>query len=279
MNPVLVKEAPARAKRSVRVAEVFHFAVFVLFLFLFGAFWANLALPSHPWDDSRWLGALFVLLAVATTLTALARQLPAQNVALAATLIGVIAGAAQTLGALTAIPFGPYVYGGQFGPLLFYPLPWAAPLLWVVAILNSRGVARLIMRPWRKTRAYGIWVVGLTTVLVVLLDFGLEPVATLVKHYWFWNPTKLALTYYGAPGVNFVGWAVTALLILAFATPSLISKKHGRQPVAYHPLLIWLLLEFLLASGAAAHQLWPAAFLCLVPASVVAVFAVRGATW
>ena len=253
--------------------------VAALFLVVFGAFWANISLPSHPWEASPWLGALFIVLAVATTLVALARQLPAQNVVLAAVLIVVIAGAAETLGALTAIPFGPYVYGGQFGPLLFYPLPWAAPLLWVVAILNSRGVARLIMRPWRKTRAYGFWVIGITTALVVMLDFGLEPFATLVKHYWFWNPTKLALAYYGAPGVNFFGWAVTTLLILAFATPSLISKKHGRQPAAYHPLMVWLLLDLLFASSAATHQLWPAALLCVATGGAVAVFAVRGATW
>src|SRR5206468_2785042 len=127
--------------------------------------------------------------------------------------IVIIAGAVQTFGALTAIPFGPYVYTENIGQQLFDPLPWAVPPVWVVAILSSRGVARLMLRPWRKTKAYGFWSMGVTALLVVLLDFGLEPFATRVKHYWLWNPTKITFDWYGAPWVNFLGWAVTVLLI------------------------------------------------------------------
>lgn len=279
MNGTPAKVALLRAKPTVSLAAMVHPFVFISFLVLLGAFATSLFLPGQPWSDSPWIGALLLLLTLATTLVGLARQLAGQNVVLAAVIIAVIAGGVQTLGALTAIPFGPYIYGERIGPLLFSPLPWAAPLIWVVILLNSRGVARLMMRPWRRTRSYGFWVIGITAGLVVLLDLGLEPFASRVEHYWLWTPTKLALAYYGAPAVNFVGWAVTALLMLAFATPTLINKKHGRQPVAYHPLLVWVLLDLLFAAGAAAHQLWPATILGLVTGAVVAVFAVRGATW
>ena len=135
-------------------------------------------------------------------------------------------------------------------------------------ILASRGVARLMLRPWRKTQNYGFRVIGLTTALVVLFDVGLEPFATRVKRYWFWNPTKLRLDWYAAPGVNFFGWAVTTLLILAFATPALINKKPGPPPPPdYIPLVVWLLFNLLFATGAAVHHLWPAlGLICAISA-------------
>jgi hypothetical protein len=57
--------------------------------------------------------------------------------------------------------------------------------------------------------------------------------------------------------VNFLGWAVTSLLILAFVTPALINKKPVRQPLDYHPLMMWLLLNLLLLTGASTRRFWP----------------------
>jgi uncharacterized membrane protein len=113
-----------------------------------------------------------------------------------------------------------------------------------------------------------------------LLDLGMEPFAVRVKHFWLWNPTKLRFDWYGAPSVNFFGWAVTAVLILAFATPTLINKKPGPQPPPdYAPLVVWLLISLLFATGAGVHHLWPALGLICLYSSAVAVFALRGARW
>jgi len=279
MNRSLVKERRARSRPLPASAELPHQAAFVLFLALFAVVWVNLVFPSEPFGPSQFPQALFLVLTVATTLAGLTRQLPAQNVVLAAVIILLIGGAVQVLGALTGIPFGPYVYGEHLGPELFHPLPWAAPLIWVVAVLNSRGVARLIMRPWRKTRSYGFWVIGLTAGLVAIFDLGLEPFASRVEHYWLWNPTKLAIDYYGAPCVNFASWTVVSLLILAFITPALINKRPGKSPSSFHPLIVWLLLQLLFASGAASHGLWGAAAITVLASAPVAIFAVRGGTW
>ena len=219
MNRVELKHIALRGSRFSGLAPKVHRVLFGLFLLQFTLVWARLWLPWPPLGNARWPDGLLLVLTAATILASLTRQLPGQNVMLASVIIAFIAGAAQSLGALTAIPFGPYVYAESFGQQLFYPLPWAVPLVWIAVIFPSRGVARLILRPWRKTRTYGFWLIGLATALVVLLDLGLEPFATRVKHYWFWNPTKLKLDWYGTPWVNFLGWAVTTLLILAFATP------------------------------------------------------------
>jgi uncharacterized membrane protein len=280
MNRVALRDLVLRSNRFSGLAPIVHWVLFGLFVLQFILVWARLWLPWPLLGDARWPDGLLVVLATATVVASLTRELPGQNVMLASIIIAFIAGAVQSLGALTAIPFGPYVYTDHVGQQLFYPLPWAVPLVWIIAILASRGVARLILRPWRKTGTYGFRLIGLTTLLVVLLDLGLEPFATRVKHYWFWNPTKLKFDWYSTPWINSFGWAITALLILAFATPSLINKKPGPQPPpAYSSLAVWLLLNFLFATGAAVHHLWPALGLISLSGVLAAVFALRGARW
>jgi uncharacterized membrane protein len=280
MNRVVLKHIALGNNRFSGLAPKVHRLLFGLFLLQFALVWARLWLPWPLLGSMRWPDGLLIVLTTAAVLASLARELPGQNVMLASVIIAFIAGAVQALGALTAIPFGPYVYTEHIGQQLFYPLPWAVPLVWIAVLLASRGVARTMLRPWRMTHAYGFWLIGITTLLVVLLDLGLEPFATNVKHYWFWNPTKLKFDWYSTPCVNFFGWAVTALLILAFATPALINKKPGQQPPPqYSPLVVWLLLNFLFATGAAVHHLWPAVGLISLSSVVVAVFSFRGAWW
>ncbi len=280
MNRVVLKEIALRNDRFSGLAPKVRRVLFGLFLLQFALVWARLWLPWPLLGNARWPDGLLVVLTTATLLASLTRQLPGQNVMLASVIIAFLASAVQTLGALTAIPFGPYVYTDKIGQQLFHPLPWAVPLVWVAVILASRGVARLMLRPWRKTQTYGFRLIGLTTLLVVLLDVGLEPFATRVKHLWFWNPTKLKFDWYSTPWINFFGWAVTALLILAFATPSLINKKPMPQPPPdYSPLTVWLLMNLLFATGAAVHHLWPAVGVIILISMAVTVFAVRGARW
>jgi uncharacterized membrane protein len=280
MNRVVLKEIALRSDRFSGTAPKVRRVIFGLFLLQFALVWARLWLPWPLLGNARWPDGLLVVLTTAAVLGSLTRQLPAQNVMLASVMIASLGGAVQTLGALTAIPFGPYVYTDRIGQELFHPLPWSVPLVWIAVILASRGVARLTLRPWRKTQTYGFRLIGLTTLLVVLLDVGLEPFATRVKHFWFWNPTKLKIDWYGTPCINFFGWAVTALLILAFATPSLINKKPMPQPPPdYAPLIVWLLLNLLFATGAATHQLWLAVGAIILISVAVTVFAVRGARW
>jgi uncharacterized membrane protein len=280
MNRVVLKDIELRSNRFSGLAPKVRQVLFGLFLLQFTLVWVRLWLPWPLLGNVRWPDGLLVVLTTATVLASLTRQLPGQNVMLASVIIAFIAGAVQTLGALTAIPFGPFTYTEHIGQQLFYPLPWAVPMVWIAVLLASRGVARLILRPWRKTQNYGFTLIGITTLLVVLLDVGLEPFATNVKHYWFWNPTKLKFDWYTTPWVNFFGWAVTALLILAFATPSLINKKPMPQPrPEYSPLVVWLLLNLLFATGTAVHHLWPAAGATALGIVAVTVFAIRGARW
>ena len=230
--------------------------------------------PAAPWQLGLLLG-----LAVVNTLVSLGRALQLQNVLTVAAIILVLAGIVQTVGVATSIPFGPIVFTDNLGEQLFDKLPWTAPLLWVVILLNCRGVARLILRPWRKLHGYGFRIMGLTCLLTALFDLGLEPFATRVHRFWIWRVTGGGTGSLSAPWVNFLGWAVTALLILLVTTPWLINKQPGkRRPPDFHPLFVWLALNLFLAATLALHLLWLPAGITLAVAVIGTISAWRNAT-
>lgn len=241
----------------------------------------TLVSPAQLPGRAGWPEATLVFTTAIATLVSLSRQLPGQNVILAAAVIALIGGIAHAVGAATAIPFGPFIYTEGAGPQILGLVPWPIPALWIIAILNSRGVARLILRPWRKLRSYGFWLIGITAALTVLFATALDPFAAQIKHYWLWEPTKSPFTWHGAPLVNLLGWLVTALLILAFATLALINKqpRPKKSPPDYHPLVVWLLALALFTTGAIAHNLWTAMGFCLLTGTATALFAIRGARW
>jgi uncharacterized membrane protein len=240
---------------------------------------ATLLVPLNLPGNPGWPEALLLLSATILTLATLASQLPAQNVFLAATGIAFIGCIAHGVGAATAIPFGLFTFTANAGPQLLNTLPWFVPFIWVIAVLNSRGVARLILRPWRKMRAYGFWLIGVTVMLTVTFGAALEPFASRVKHYWLWSPTNLPFTWHGAPVTNFLGWLLVSLLILAFVTPALINKNPKKSPPDYRPLVTWVLFDVLFAVGAATRELWTAVILCAVSALIVSAAAIHGAKW
>jgi uncharacterized membrane protein len=222
---------------------------------------------------------ILLALVLASTLVSLAGQLPAQNVALAAVIVAGMGGAIQLIGAFTGIPFGPITYSQETGFKLFGALPWFMPLLWVVVILNARGVARLILRPWRKLRVYGYWLIGITALLTLVFVLGLEPFATRVCHYWFWQPTKLPVDWFGTPLSDFLGWAVTALLILGFSTPALMKKRPSRSYPEYHPFIVWSAIQVVFIAGLWSQHLTVAVVVIAIGCVAVIPFAVRGARW
>ena len=227
-----------------------------------------------------WPEAVLLVAGVACTITSATRRLPLQNVLLATCIIAVLGGAVHVLGATTGIPFGPFTFGETIGAQLFKTLPWTMPLIWVLIVLNSRGVARLILRPWRKVSGYGFWLIGMTAALTLLFDFAMEPFASRIRHYWLWSPTKFPVTWDGAPVSNFVGWAAVSLLIALVIAPALINKQPGKRNVPdFHPFAIWLGLILLFGTGCALHGILDAAVADGVLAAVITLFAIRGGTW
>lgn len=266
-------------RSGVTLLKAADWAFTFLFLALLGLVFAVTCVGVRVSGKTGWPEAALVLVATFSTCFSLSRQLPGQNVMMSVVIIAVLGGLAHAAGALTSVPFGPFVYTGKAGPRLSHVLPWWIPFLWVVVLLNSRGVAKLILRPWRKTRSYGFRLLGVTVALCVVFDLGLEPFATRVGDFWLWLPTRLPLSWYSAPLTNTVGWAVASLLVLAFATPSLINKSPATPPRDLHPLVLWVALSLLFVAGSAAHYLWGATAVTGIAVSIVMVLAVRGYRW
>lgn len=280
-SPPPSRRAKAEVVPSTRLLYLGGHAISALalvsFFLVLGTTITRSPLPGKP----GWSDALLVLITTLATLASLSRILPGQKVLLVAVIIGILGGIAHGMGAKTAFPFGPFLYSEAAGPQFFNLLAWPMPLIWIIAILNARGVAKLILRPWRKLKSYAFWLIGVTATLVVLFDLALEPCAAHVHRYWLWLPTKFPFAWYGAPIANFFGWGLTALLILAFTTPSLSKKpaRTNKNRLDYHPLFVWLLALTLFATCAFQNQLWPAAGLCVLTGIATAIFAVRGARW
>jgi len=262
-----------------RLLERWHKPVLILCLlcWLVSVVWSNLGMGAA--GIGGWLDGLFLCSATLATLVALGRRLPLQNVVMTAVIIAAVSGTVVSLTSVSGVPFGPLQYTAFFGERIFNVLPWPVPLGWIFLVVNGRGVARLIMRPWRQTNYYGYWVMGLTCLLAVILDLGLEPFAVAVKGYWVWQTPEAVPAWYTAPWVNFLSWFVAVLAILIAVMPWLINKHPLKQPMDYQPLILWLMLSGWIAAGNASHQLWPAIFVSLIGNAVATVFAIRGALY
>jgi uncharacterized membrane protein len=225
------------------------------------------------------LDALMLLLATAGSITALARQLPLQSVLFASVITAFIGCITHGLSARTAIPLGPLSFGESIGPKLFNTVPWTIGLFWIIAIFNSRGVARLVLRPWRKIKNYGFWLIGLTAGFALVFDLALEPFAHL-KHFWLWLPTKIPVNWYGASPVSFLAWTFVVLIILAVIMPYLIRKQPGNHSAAdLTPLALWGGAIILFGVAAARTGQWPALMLDSAAILIVGILSWRGAKW
>src|SRR2546429_271236 len=87
------------------------------------------------------------------------------------------------------------------------------------------------MRTWRQTTYYGFWVIGLTCRMAVVFDGSLEPFATRVKHYWFWEIRVNVPGWYSAPWVNFLAWFAGALFFFNYTAPSHIYTLPLHDPL------------------------------------------------
>jgi len=278
LDPMNTVAGEAALRPSTKLRP-WHKPIFVAFLVAWTINGVLLLLHIDLPGPAACVEGTLLLLAAATSLLTLGRRLPLRNVWISALVIAFISSLVTLLSGLTGIPFGPIRFNPALGTIFSDNLPLVTPLIWIVFVVNSRGIARLIMRPWRKTALYGLWVIGLTALGIVILDLGLEPFAMHTRHYWVWETPDWVPAWYSAPWVNFLAWFVTAVAILFFSTPWLINRQPVKLPIDYHPVILWTLLNTYFACGNALHGLWLGAAFNAGVALLVAAYAIRGARW
>jgi uncharacterized membrane protein len=255
------------------------FGIAAISVFIAWTLWELWLALNKPTTEAHF--GIFLLLGVAATLISENRSLPAQNVFVATAIVLVVTGIVELISAISGIPFGARIFLERAGPQIFRTVPWSLLALWFVSLLNSRAVARMILRPWRKSKTYGFRVMGLTCLLVSLLRLSFEPFAARVNHFWIWQTKETVATWHGAPWVTFFSIGFVALLILVFATPWLMNKHphSSRRPVPIHSLILWMTMNlyFTAVNGFAGLRL--AMFVTLTTTVVTLIFAVRGLRW
>jgi uncharacterized membrane protein len=193
-------------------------------------FSVSVVLAISPFcGNARWPEDLLLVFAGVASVAALARQLPAPNVLMAAAVAAGIGGLAHAVNAVIGLPFGRFEFNTAFGPRLLGILPLAMPVIWLAVALVARGLARLLLHSSRRHPRHGWRVLGLATVLMMGFSFALEPFGA-VKDWWMPNPTPL---------LNVASWGGLGLMVQIAMTPLLLDKFPGPRPPNYHPLIVW----------------------------------------
>jgi len=211
----------------------------------------------------------------------LARRFPLQNVAAVGLIILGTSALVTAVFARGADPDRTFKFAEGFGPGLMSGnkrllLPWHIPFLVLALAAVSRETTRLILRPWRRERNYGLWLLGISSLLVMLAGLAVEPFALHVGKWWVWHQGATIASWLGVPWFAFVGWFCLAALVLAFAGPWFVVKRPWLQPPDLASLALWLLILLYFTIGNALGRAWPAVAAAVVSAGVVSFFAWRG---
>lgn len=197
------------------------------------------------------------------------KWLPLQNVLLAACVIAAVAGIAEALNAATGFPFGLRTFGGNERSTVSLLCASVPPAVCIVALLSARGVAKLLLLPWRASDRYGYGLLALNALLGTLPLVGLDLLATRVAHWWHWRDS--AWHWQGIALPNLAGWLCVNVLALLLATPALIDKRPVQPPPALLPLAVWSVLNLALLAGCVSRVSDSAVAVLAAPVALVTV--------
>lgn len=245
---------------------------------LFLAGWAFVLLRQLPipWvlPEARWPEAALLVSTMLITVSGLGLRISLQSATMAAGAVGLIGGMGHWASYVSGVPFGPLHFPYAFGKSPFQEWFLVPTLLWIVMLLNARGLARLILEGRPVRRNVGIFVLVLSAVLVLTMAMALEPFASTVHRYWLWGDTRLPVTWQGVPLSCLFAWVVMSVIASFAATPFLLDKHPRPPPPPLEPAWIWALLSALFAVGTGVDHLWPAAIVAILNGTMAVAVAV-----
>ncbi|MCA1031007.1 carotenoid biosynthesis protein [Bacillus timonensis] len=153
----------------------------------------------------------------------------------------------ELIGVKTGLLFGNYYYTDQFGPLVF-GVPVAIGLAWLMVIGSSYAVTYTILGT--KKTVFSIIVASL---LAVLMDAIIDPVAFVIKQYWIWEATSF---YYNIPMKNFLTWFVVATLLHLFISTMSHSNQSRKREWNHKMSSVYFLNILMFVMIAVVHELW-----------------------
>lgn len=138
---------------------------------------------------------------------------------------------AELLGTQTGFPFGNYQYLNNLGPKLM-----EVPILIGVNWFLMAYASRLWTNTWFKSRIVQALA---ASVLMVVVDFFLEPIAATLG-FWQWENDII-------PSENYLGWLVVSFIVQTLFPKTLVAEKNQIAKL-YLPMifLFFLILNFTL---------------------------------
>ena len=203
-----VKSQPARLAFH---ELVWRFVPIIFFGICFLACWIlRASTPNKSVAD-----LVFLISASLVTLFVVSQQLSLQNAVGITLIIAIFSGATLIVEHFFDRPFSPPVFNKSFAQFS----AWTSPLLWILAFVNARGIAKLFLYRFRKTENYGLGLIAFSSLLVTSfnLRIGLRA-ETLLIHF-----------------------AVSAIALVAL-TPWFLDKKRVERKLDFQPVLIVILL-------------------------------------
>lgn len=128
----------------------------------------------------------------------------------------------EALGVRVGVPFGSYAYTDTLPPSIL-GVPWVIPLAWTMMAYPSLCVARRITR----SRVLGPLVAALA---LATWDLYLDPQMVEAGH-WVWEGAA-GSSLLGIPLTNFVGWLVTALLMVLVLSRWMPDRTPGGAAIS-----------------------------------------------
>lgn len=154
---------------------------------------------------------------------------------------------AEHLGVQYGILFGDYYYTQDFGPKLI-GVPIAIGFAWLMVIASSHALAKVIAF---KQHFLVYTLTG--SIIAVLMDLIIDPVAYKVKEYWIWESESI---YYNIPFSNFAGWFIVAF-ILHLAIYFIVHKDIASRNLWHNRMiLVFILIQAMFILLALISKLW-----------------------
>lgn len=138
----------------------------------------------------------------------------------------------EYVGATYDFPFGAYDYTNVLGPQLFATVPVVILFAWLMSLVGSWSLVHMAYP--NASRVFRAMLCG---VVIMMFDMQIEPVATLINHYWTWTAPGV---YYGVPLVNFLGWWGVGTVLAYLCDPDfnrLMVVTRGQIPFAIANLI------------------------------------------
>jgi putative membrane protein len=165
-----------------------------------------------------WTGSAVIALYALAALGSELRSRPTGKPLAAFAVLSIALFGVEYAGATTGIPFGSYSYTDVLGARVA-GVPIAMALAWYVTVVSTWRIAQRLVGGTGGSRTLRVALLG--AVLTVLLDFALEPMASMVTRYWVWEGGEV-------PAMNYAAW-----FAFSFAAALALEAALGRP--AEHP--------------------------------------------